>query len=214
MESARTKGILVHTRLADLRPRIDVVLDFSTPDSTVTTVQDAADLGLPIVIGTTGLSPEQREVLRTASERIPVWYGRNTSTGIGALLAILPEISRMLSGNHYDVEIIEAHHRHKVDAPSGTALALAEAMLTGLDSDEPHPYVHGRAGRAPRTPGEIGIHAIRAGGNSGEHTVIFASEGDELRISHRAYNRRAFAAGAIRAAQAIVGREPGWYGPG
>lgn len=205
--------VAIHESLTDLLPAIDVVIDFSTPTASVETAQLAAEAGVPVVIGTTGLSDEQMALLRTASAHIPVWYARNMSTGVGTLMRILPEIARALED--YDIELVENHHRHKVDAPSGTALALAEAIITGLAEDgQEHPFVHGREGRSPRQTGEIGIHAVRGGGNSGEHEVIFASDEEEIRIGHRAYNRGAFAAGAIRAAKRIVTLSPGWHGPG
>ena len=197
--------------LPDLADISDVLIDFSTPEGSVMAATAAAESGTPIVIGTTGLDAARLAVLREAAEGVPVWYARNMSTGISLLQRILPEIARALAG--YDIELIEAHHRHKVDAPSGTALMLAEAILAGLTDDVEHPFMNGREGYSPRQTGEIGIHAIRGGGNSGEHTVLFASDEEEIRISHRAYNRRAFAAGAIRAAKAIHGQPPGWYGP-
>lgn len=205
--------IVIHTALTDLLPMIDVAIDFSTPASSVETARLAAGASVSVVIGTTGLSGDQLALLRATSARIPVWYARNMSTGIGALIRVLPEIARALAG--YDIELIETHHRHKVDAPSGTALALEEAILAGLaDDGEDHPLIHGREGQSPRQPGEIGIHAVRGGGNSGEHEVIFASDEEEIRVSHRAYNRRAFAAGAIRATKRIATLPPGWHGPG
>ena len=173
--------------LADLARISDVLVDFSTPEGSVAAASAAAEAGCPLVVGTTGLDPEQVALLRTTADRIPVWYARNMSTGVSLLQRILPEIARALDG--YDIELIEAHHRHKVDAPSGTALMLTEAILAGLRDDVEHPYIHGREGHAPRQPGEIGVHAVRGGGNSGEHTVIFASDEEEIRISHRAYNR-------------------------
>jgi 4-hydroxy-tetrahydrodipicolinate reductase len=188
----------------------DVLVDFSTPAGTTLAIGAAVEAGRPIVIGTTGLDAAQLAALRAASARVPVWYARNMSTGVSLLQRLLPEIARALAG--YDIEVIEAHHRHKADAPSGTALMLAEAILAGLGDGE-HPFVHGREGYAPRQPGEIGFHAVRGGGNAGEHTLIFASDEEEIRIGHRAYGRRAFAAGAIRAARAIHGQPPGWYGP-
>lgn len=209
-------GVAIHTSLTELLLAIDVVIDFSTPASSVETAHLAADAGVPVVIGTTGLSAEQLALLRSTSSRVPVWYARNMSTGIGTLMRILPDIARALAG--YDIELIETHHRHKVDAPSGTALALAEVILAsgaGLANDgQQHPFVHGREGRSPRGPGEIGIHAVRGGGNSGEHEVIFASDEEEIRINHRAYNRGAFAAGSIRVAKRIATLPPGWHGPG
>ncbi|MGI8483613.1 MAG: 4-hydroxy-tetrahydrodipicolinate reductase [Thermomicrobiales bacterium] len=203
-------GIPVFTDLTGLLPEVDVLIDFSTPESSVATARQAADAGIPVVIGTTGLTPEQLDVLHEASSRIPVYYARNTAHGVNALQQVLPIIARALSG--YDIEIVEMHHRHKKDAPSGTALALAEAITAGLEANDPQ-HIYGREGYAPRQTGEIGFHSIRGGGNTGEHTIIFASDQEEIRISHRALSRGAFAAGAIRAAIDLVGKSPGWYGP-
>jgi 4-hydroxy-tetrahydrodipicolinate reductase len=195
--------------LPGLMAACDVAIEFSAPALAVAAASAAAEAGRPLVSGTTGLDAAQLGVLRESSTRVPVWYARNMSTGVSILQRILPEITRALAG--YDIELVEAHHRHKVDAPSGTALMLVEAIQRGLEGE--HPYVHGRGGHAPRVEGEIGIHAIRGGGNTGEHTVLFASDEEEIRVSHRALSRSAFAAGAIRAARAIHGQPPGWYGP-
>ena len=195
--------------LAEVASGAEVVIDFSTPDATPMVIEVVREARLPLVIGTTGLTAEAVAELRALSAEVPVWYARNMSTGVSLLQRILPEVARALAG--FDIELLEAHHRHKVDAPSGTALMLAEAILAGLD--RAGPFVHGREGHAPRDPGEIGIHAIRAGGNPGEHTVLFASEQEEVRISHRAFTRQVFAAGAIRAARAVQGAAAGWYGP-
>jgi 4-hydroxy-tetrahydrodipicolinate reductase len=197
--------------LPDIAAACDVLIDFSTPAASSAALPVAVAARRPLVTGTTGLDAAQVAALRDAATTIPVWYARNMSTGVSLLQRILPEITRALAG--YDIELVEAHHRHKVDAPSGTALMLAEAILSGLGERETHPFVHGREGHAPRQPGEIGIHAIRGGGNTGEHTVVFASDEEEVRISHRAYSRSVFAAGAIRAARVIYGQPPGWYGP-
>lgn len=205
--------------------RCDVLVDFSTPEASVSAAEAAAAAGRPIVVGSTGLDAAQLAALRAAAERCPIWYARNMSAGVSLLQRVLPEIARVLDG--YDIELIEAHHRHKADAPSGTALMLAEAILAGLAEEtgvsvrdklapldtRPTKLVFGREGHAPRQPGEIGIHAVRGGGNAGEHTVLFASDEEEIRLSHRAHSRRAFAAGAIRAARTIHGQPPGWYGP-
>jgi len=197
--------------LGDLASNCDVLIDFSTPESSATAASAAAESGTPLVFGTTGLDADQVALLRATSVRAPVWFARNMSTGVSLLQRLLPEIARALEG--YDIELIEAHHRHKVDAPSGTALMLAEAIVAGLPGADEHPLVHGREGHAPRQPGEIGIHAVRGGGNPGEHAILFASNEEEIRITHRAYSRQAFADGAIRAARAIHGQPPGWYGP-
>ena len=207
------EGIAIHTDLAPLLSGIDVLIDFSTPEATISAATAAVEHGVPLVIGTTGLNQAQLAVLHAASERVPLHYARNMSHGVAVLQRLLPEIARALAG--YDIEVIETHHRHKQDAPSGTALALADAILAGLSGDgQAHPLVPGRDGHAPRQPGEIGIHAVRGGGNTGEHRVLFASDEEEITIGHRAFSRAVFAAGAIRAAKALVGQAPGWYGSG
>lgn len=187
-------------------PEADVVVDFSTPAATLAHAEVCAGAGVPLVSGTTGFDFAQTARLRTCGERTALFLARNMSAGIGALLALLPTLAEALAG--YDVEIVETHHRHKQDAPSGTALMLAEAIAGGAA-----PLVHGREGMAPRRAGEIGVHAIRAGGNPGEHVVVFACEGEEVRVGHRAFGRRAYAEGALRAARWLVGQPPGVYGP-
>ncbi|CAN5759721.1 4-hydroxy-tetrahydrodipicolinate reductase [soil metagenome] len=197
--------------LRDLASNCDVLIDFSTPEFSATAASAGAESGTPIVVGTTGLVADQVALLRATSVRAPVWFARNISAGVSLLQRLLPEIARALE--RYDIELIEAHRWHKVDAPSGTALMSAEANIAGLPGADEHPLVQGREGHAPRQPGEIGIHAVRSGGKAGEHAILFASNEEEIRITHRAYSRQAFAAGAIRAARAIHGQPPGWYGP-
>lgn len=187
-------------------PAIDVLIDFTTADATVGMAKECAALGIPFVSGVTGLSTSQTDELRAIGKVIPLFYSRNFGIGISALLQVLPSLARALDG--YDVEIVEAHHRHKIDAPSGTALALAEAITSGTNAS----IVHGREGDAPRQRGEIGMHSIRGGGNTGEHTILFMNDGEEIRIGHRALSRSAFALGALRAARFVVGRDPGFYG--
>jgi 4-hydroxy-tetrahydrodipicolinate reductase len=131
------------------------------------------------------------------------------SIGVNALLELLPLLAKALPG--YDVEITEAHHKHKRDAPSGTALALGEAVASALGVNLADKANHGREGIEPREPGEIGFHAIRAGGNAGEHWVLFADEGEQIQVVHRAYSRRTFALGALRAAKWLASRPPGFY---
>jgi 4-hydroxy-tetrahydrodipicolinate reductase len=181
-----------------------VVIDVSAPAGTLAHARICADYGVPLVSGVTGLSAAEMAELRRLAARIPMLHARNLSPGMAALLALLPALAAALAG--YDLEIVETHHRHKRDAPSGTALALAEAAAGGA------PVVLGRGGIAPRADGEIGIHAVRGGGNPGEHAVIFAADGEEVRVCHRAFSRRAYADGALRAAAWIVGQPAGWYG--
>jgi 4-hydroxy-tetrahydrodipicolinate reductase len=188
-------------------PDSAVVIDFTTPAAALAHAAVCAEYGVPFVTGTTGFSPEQDAALRALSRRIPVYAARNMSAGIAALLALLPALADALKG--YDVEIVETHHRRKLDAPSGTALALAEAIAGGREASR----VHGRHGIAPRQTGEIGIHAVRGGGNPGEHAIVLSADGEEVRIMHRAFSRRAYAEGALRAAQWLTHQSPGWYGP-
>jgi 4-hydroxy-tetrahydrodipicolinate reductase len=188
----------------------DVVIDFTTPAAAVEHARACAETGVALVSGTTGLVAEQLAELRMAAERVPVFYARNMSLGVSALMAALPALVRALAG--YDVEIVETHHRHKADAPSGTALALAEAVAGASGTGLEERASFGRRGVAPRRAGEIGIHAVRAGGNPGEHVVIVADDGEEIRIAHRAFGRRAYARGALRAAAFVAGRAPGFYG--
>jgi 4-hydroxy-tetrahydrodipicolinate reductase len=190
----------------DKLPPIDVLIDFTTAHATVGLAKESAALGIPFVSGVTGLSTCHSDELRAMGKVIPLFYSRNFSVGISALLQLLPSLAQALDG--YDVEVVEAHHRHKIDAPSGTAIALAEAITSGINSST----VHGREGAAPRQSGEIGMHSIRGGGNTGEHAILFMSDGEEIRIGHRALSRGAFALGALRAAKYVVGRDPGFYG--
>jgi len=187
-----------------------VLVDFTTPEATLEGARAAAELGKAAVIGTTGLSEAHLAELRSLAERAPILYGRNMSVGVNTVLAILPTLVRALEG--YDVEITEAHHRHKRDAPSGTALAIAEAISEALGRRLDELAVYGRAGIRPRRADEIGIHALRGGGNAGEHTILFADEGEQIQLVHRAYSRRTFALGALRAARWVGGRPPGFYG--
>lgn len=202
--------VAIHGNADELLPQIDVLIEFSKPDNTLALARACAARGTRLVSGTTGLSSVQLDELQALAERTPIFYARNMSVGVNAILSMLPDLARALEG--YDIEIVEAHHRHKADAPSGTALALAEAIAAALARPLDRHAVYGRHGIAPRQPGEIGIHAVRAGGNAGEHTVVFADDGEEIRVSHRAYSRRTFALGAVRAARFLAGQPAGLYG--
>ncbi|MGH2535575.1 MAG: 4-hydroxy-tetrahydrodipicolinate reductase [Thermomicrobiales bacterium] len=193
----------------EILPAVDVLVDFTSPEATVAHARACAGANTPFVSGVTGLSANQSEALRDVAAVVPVFHARNMSVGLNALLGILPGLIRALDG--YDVEIVETHHRHKADAPSGTALALAEAILSARGANLAERAIYGRQGVAPRTSGELGIHAVRAGGNSGEHVILLADEGEEIRVAHRAYSRRTFAMGALRAARFVAGRPPGLY---
>ncbi len=186
----------------------NVLIDFTQPAATARYARACAEAGCALVTGTTGLGDDQLDELRTASTRVPVLHASNFSLGIAVLRAVLPALARALAD--WDVEIVEHHHRHKRDAPSGTALALLEVIRAGRPETD-SPAVVGRGGTAPRCPGEIGIHAIRGGGEPGRHSVLLGSEDELLELSHRVHSRRAYAAGAIAAAKWLAGRAPGWY---
>ncbi len=208
---ADTFGVtsLVTTDVSELIPFIEVLIDFTSPEATLANARACADGGCRLVAGTTGLNATQLAELAELSTRTAIFYARNMSIGVNALLAVLPGLVHALDS--YDIEIVEMHHRHKADAPSGTALALAEVIASALGKDLQAHALYGREGVAPHKRGEIGIHAVRGGGNSGEHTIIFADEGEEIRVGHRALSRRTFALGAVRAAKYLSNKPPGFY---
>lgn len=194
---------------ADLGPG-DVLIDFSHPDSTAARAEECAGKGIALVIGTTGLTDDHLERIEKAAERVACLRSANMSVGIALATRIVADLAAALPDD-YDIEIIEAHHRHKKDAPSGTAfrLARAAARARGLSDDD---FVFGRHGMGDgRRKGEIGIHAIRLAEETGDHQVIFGSPGEQLVIRHRAHSREAFASGAIRAVRYVHRREPGLY---
>ena len=184
----------------------EALIEFTEPEATV----EHLAYGKPVVIGTTGLSEEQLARVEEAAKGQPVVLAPNMSVGVNLVREVVRELSEKL-GTDYDVEIVEAHHRNKVDAPSGTALLLARAAAEGRGRNLDEVAVFGREGRAPREEGEIGIHALRGGAVVGEHRVVFYSDGEEIEIAHRALSRRTFAAGALRAARFAAGAEPGLY---
>ena len=183
----------------------EVLVEFTTPEATV----EHLSYGKPVVIGTTGLSEKQRAKVQEASKDIPLVLAPNMSVGVNLLRELVRELSAKLSG--YDVEVIEAHHRNKKDAPSGTALLLARAAAEGQGQNLDEVAVYGREGVAPRGEGEIGIHALRGGAVVGEHRLIFYGLGEEVEVIHRALSRRTFADGALRAARFVADAGPGLY---
>jgi 4-hydroxy-tetrahydrodipicolinate reductase len=201
-------------RLTDQRPgrgAADVWIDFSAPAATVANVQAAEACGAPIVVGTTGLSPSDKERIAAAAKKIPVVMAPNMSMGVTVMLKLVADAARIL-GPGYDVEIVETHHRAKRDAPSGTALRLAEAAAeaTGRDLGKAARFDrHGDIG--PRTDAEIGIQSLRGGDVFGDHTVFFLGQGDRVEITHRASSRDTFARGAVRAAIWLAGKPAGLF---
>jgi 4-hydroxy-tetrahydrodipicolinate reductase len=189
----------------------DAVVEFTLPAGCRAWAGWCAENGVPLVSGTTGLSDADLAALRTAAQSVPVVWSPNMSVGINLLLQLAAEAARRLDRT-WDVEICETHHKEKIDAPSGTARALFEAVCAAHGQDPLDSATYGRYGQCgPRQPGEIGIHALRLGSNIGEHEVHFASTGETLTLRHRAHSRDIFAAGALHAARWVIGREPGLY---
>jgi len=199
---------------ASLGRKVDVLVDFSNPGASMLRLAECVKTKSPAVICTTGLGDGERRKIKEASKRIPILVAPNTSVGIAALLRAIPDLAKLL-GDTYDIEIVEAHHRGKRDAPSGTAVSLAEALAGATGRTWPDDFNFGRKGETgERPPLQIGVHAIRGGGIVGEHTVIFASEDDVITVTHRAGTRDLFARGALRAAAFLAHAKPGLYGMG
>jgi len=189
----------------------EAVIDFSFHSAVPAFVAKAAEEGLAYVLGTTGLSSEEQQAVDAAAKRIPVVQSGNYSLGVNLLLNLVKTAAKVL-GPEYDVEVVEMHHRHKKDAPSGTALMLAKAAAAGRGVDFDAAAVYGRKGIVGERPeGEIAVHALRGGSVVGDHTVMFAGEVERVELTHRAQSREAFAAGALKAAQWAAGRKPGIY---
>lgn len=187
----------------------DVIIDFSHHSALPALLEFAEERHLPAVICTTGHTEEELARLARAAERIPVFYSRNMSLGINLLMALCRRAAAAL-GTDFDVEIVEKHHRNKLDAPSGTALMLADTVASA--DEEPHPLTFDRtARRAVRPRGEIGISSVRGGSIVGEHEVIFAGKDEVITLSHAAMSREVFATGALRAAAFLVGKSAGRY---
>ena len=191
----------------------DVVIDFSTPDSAVELARVAAERGGPaLVIGSTGLSPDQETEILKAAETVAVVRSGNFSLGVNILIGLVEHAAQRLDGRDWDVEVLEAHHRRKADAPSGTALMLGQAVANGRDVDLADVRAAPRDGVGQvRKEGEIGFAALRAGGIIGEHSVIFASDDETVTLSHSAIDRSLFAKGAVVAAAWVRSRNPGLY---
>jgi len=189
----------------------DVAIDFSTPPAADKSIDYCLENSVALVLGTTGLSDEQREKIKAASAKIPLIYGTNMSVGMNVLFALVGKVVLML-GDEYDTEIIEQHHRFKKDAPSGSALTLAENICKATGKKFPDCLNQGRSGKdSLREKGTIGIHAVRAGDITGIHSVVFGTLGEKLSLNHTAHSRDTFARGALRAAQWLTGKKPGLY---
>ena len=189
-----------------------IAIDFTLPEAIADNLAAAAARRIPIVIGTTGLDAERHALIRRASEKLPVLVAPNMSLAVNLFFSLVGSAAAALPGD-YDIEIVEAHHRHKADAPSGTALRLGEIAAGARNTTLGTVGVYGRAGSATtRSPGAIGFASVRAGDIVGEHHVLFAGSGETLELVHRATDRMTFAHGALAAARWLAGRQPGLYG--
>lgn len=189
----------------------DCLIDFTRPEGALAHLEQCVAKGMSMVIGTTGFSERQSELIASAAQRIAIVQAPSMSAGVNLAFALAETAARTL-GESYDVEIIESHHRHKVDAPSGTALRFGAVIARALGRDLARDAVHGRQGQVgERDPRSIGFHAIRGGDIVGEHTVLFAGEGERLEITVRSGSRATYATGALRAARFLAGKRNGLY---
>ena len=208
---AKAVRIAVGSDIKALFAASDAVIDFTVPAATKMHAELAASMGKALVIGTTGLTDEVRAVIAAASKKSVIVQAPNMSVGVNVLLALTEKLAAAL-GPDYDIDILEMHHRHKVDAPSGTALGLGEAAAKGRKVALKDVAKHTRDGQVGARPvGEIGFATLRGGDVVGDHTVIFAANGERIEITHKASSREIFAKGAVRAALWAAGKKPGLY---
>lgn len=199
----------VFTDLKKCSAKVDVIIDFSNPAALESVLAFATSKRLPVIVATTGLSPAHKKLLEQASESIPVFFSANMSLGVNLLMDLVKKAAKLLESN-FDIEIIEKHHNQKLDAPSGTALAIADSINSVLEQKQEYVYDrHSRRKKRSRT--EIGIHAMRGGTIVGEHSVIFAGNDEIIEINHMAMSKDIFGIGALRAARFLYGKKPGMY---
>jgi 4-hydroxy-tetrahydrodipicolinate reductase len=204
-------GVTVVGALAEVIGDIDVLIDFTVPLATQANAALCAENGVAIVIGTTGFTPEQQADIEAAASKTAVCKASNFSTGVNLCFKLLDMAARVL-GDDVDIEVYEAHHRHKIDAPSGTALSMGEVVADALGRDLQKVAVYGREGQTGAREREtIGFATVRAGDIVGDHTVTFAAEGERVEITHKASSRMSFARGAVRAAGWLKSQPPGLY---
>jgi 4-hydroxy-tetrahydrodipicolinate reductase len=195
----------------DLKPTPQVLIDFTSPASMRHWLKTCRDRGIALVIGTTGLQPADHAIIDQAAEDIPILQAPNMSLGVNLLFKIAGEVAKIL-GDEYDMEIVEGHHRFKKDAPSGTAMGIADAILKATGKTKESLIFDRHGDDVVRKPGEIGMHSLRIGDEIGRHTAYFAARGERLELTHVATNRDTFVHGALKAARWLAGQKPGRYG--
>ncbi len=204
-------GVKIDDSLRNVINDIDALIDFSSPESSIQNLEICVSAGKQIVIGTTGFNESQKQQIHNAGKSIAVVFAPNMSVGVNVCLKLL-ELAAKVLGDEVDIEIIEAHHRHKVDAPSGTAIRMGEVVAQALGRDLKECAVYGREGHTgERDPKTIGFETIRAGDIVGDHTVLFAGIGERIEITHKASSRMTFANGAVRAVSWLSSRDTGVY---
>jgi len=204
-------GVRISDQPGVVLPGAQALIDFTRPEATVGYLDACVAARVPLVIGTTGFDDAGKARIDAAAQRIPIVFAPNMSVGVNLLMK-LAELAAQVLQDGYDIEIIEAHHRHKVDAPSGTALGLGQAVARAIDRDLAQCAVYGREGvTGERDPKTIGFATVRGGGIVGDHTLLFAGIGERVELTHKASSRATFAQGALRAAKWLQGRAPGLY---
>ncbi|HEY9098500.1 MAG TPA: 4-hydroxy-tetrahydrodipicolinate reductase [Thiobacillus sp.] len=204
-------GVKVTDQVASALLGAQALIDFTRPEATFTYLDSCSQAGVPLVIGTTGFDDAGQARIAAAAQQIPIVFAPNMSVGVNLLMK-LAELAAQVLEEGYDIEIIEAHHRHKVDAPSGTALGLGQAVAHATHRDLAQCAVYGREGvTGERDPKTIGFATVRGGDIVGDHTLLFAGVGERIELTHKASSRATFAQGALRAAKWLQGRAPGLY---
>lgn len=205
-----TPGVRLTENAAEALTSVDIAIVFANPAGSLALVRLAAGAGVACVVGTTGFSPEERKQIEALAQRIPIVLAANFSVAVNVLFHLTREAARLL-GDGYDAEVLELHHAAKVDAPSGTALRIAEAIREGRSLGESRLVLAREGETGARARGVIGVQALRGGDNPGEHTVMFLGRGERVELVHRSATRDHFAQGALRAASWLSGRPPGLY---
>jgi len=209
--SGQLTGVVIHSELERALAGADCLIDFTRPEGTLKHLEYCAANGIQVVIGTTGFDEAGKEAIRAAAEKVSVVFAPNMSVGVNVTLKLL-EMAAKSFAEGYDIEIIEAHHRHKVDAPSGTALKMGEVIADALGRDLKDCAVYGREGvTGERDPSTIGFATVRGGDIVGDHTVLFAGTGERIEITHKSSSRVTYAHGALRGARFIAGKANGLY---
>jgi 4-hydroxy-tetrahydrodipicolinate reductase len=210
-EFGGTRGIKISADVQSALQGADVLIDFTRPEGTLIHLEICQQLGVNIVVGTTGFNAQQKALIGVAAQKIGIVFAPNMSVGVNLTFKLLETAAKVLS-HGYDIEIIEAHHRHKVDAPSGTALGMGEVVARSLGRDLEKCAVYGREGvTGERDPSTIGFATVRGGDIVGDHTVLFAGIGERIEITHKASSRATFALGALRAARFLKSNKAGLY---